>query len=73
MHKVKPLNPSNIGEDNKLIYPEIYIKETDLPNVKDWKIDDEYMIKIKVKVKGVRERRATDIEADAEIREIGLV
>jgi uncharacterized beta-barrel protein YwiB (DUF1934 family) len=55
------------------IYPNFYIKETDLPTIKDKKIDDEYKVVLKVKQKAIRKMRAGEIEAEVEVVEIGLL
>lgn len=73
MKKITPLNPEvlNFPDRGKPIYPSMEIKEVDMPSIKDKKIGDEFYVKVKVRVTGIRERRATDIVADVEQLEIG--
>ncbi len=75
MYKITPLNPEVMEspERGKPIYPSFSIKETDLPAIKDKKIDDEFEIRLKVKVNGIHKGRAGDIIAEVDQREIGLV
>jgi len=74
LHKITPLNPEVMDSpySGKPIYPSFDIKETDLPDIKDKKIDDEFEVRIKVKVKGINKGRAGDIRVETEMLEIGL-
>ena len=74
MHKVTPLNPEvlDFPGRGKPIYPSMEIRQTDLPDIKDKKIGDEFYVKVKVRVSGLRERRAEEIYADADLLEIGI-
>ena len=74
MHKITPLNPEMLEGPTRgePIYPSFSIKETDLPEIKDKKIDDEFEVRIRVKVNGIHKGRAGDIVAEVDQREIGL-
>ena len=73
MHKIQPINQKDfeIG-GGEPIYPSFFIKETDLPDIKDKKLDDEFEIRLKVAVREIRKMRAGDIQVEVETREIGL-
>lgn len=73
MHKVTPLNSDiAVPGASEPYYPSFYIREIDLPAIKDKKIDDEFKVILKVKLKAIRKMKADDIEAEASILEIGL-
>ena len=73
MHKITPLNPHSIEYpgNEQPIYPEMGIKESDLPAIKDKKIGDEFFVKYKVRVRGTRASRGGEVVADVEQLEIG--
>lgn len=51
--------PENKQEDVISHYderPEFRIEGKDLPQIKDWKVDEEYMLVVKVKMEGIRSR-----------------
>lgn len=74
MHKVTPLNSEmSVPGASEPYYPTFDIRESDLPSIKDKKIDDEFKVVLKIKVKAIRKMRAGEINLDASILEIGLM
>lgn len=51
MKSIKGKDPRKWEEEpTSLVYPSLYIDETEMPQIEDWKVGQEYELKIRVKV-----------------------
>ena len=44
MRKIKPINGHAMPSDMPEVYPSFHLDETQLPEIRDWKIGEEYTI-----------------------------
>lgn len=75
LHDVTPINTGDMEMphlDRKPVYPSFSIRELDVPEIKDKKIDDEFEVTIKVRVEGIRKDMAEEIVANVEMLKIGI-
>jgi|GEM_PF-5644686 len=51
MKNIKGKNPRDWDkEQTSLVYPSLYVDEKEMPEIEDWKVGQEYELKIRVKV-----------------------
>lgn len=77
LKKVKPEKGGSMAGMNKPYYPNLYIDSQSLPEIKDWKVGEDYYLVVKVTQKSYSMRSTDDGEmkghADFDIKEIGVL
>lgn len=71
-HKISPINDMDMPHASGPVYPMVYFKETDLPEIKDYKVGEDYELKLKITLKSLRELSAGELEAGFEMKEVGV-
>ena len=73
MRKIKPINGHAMPSDMPEVYPSFHLDETQLPEIRDWKIGEEYTIQLKVRQTGAREGRSEEVMGEFEVLAVGVV
>ncbi len=47
-NKIKPINAQTIHEEDREVFPTIKLSEKELPELKDWKTGEDYILVVKV-------------------------
>ena len=57
--------------EDEMHFPQIHIREQDLPDIEDWEVGEDYLLTVKVTQKTKSERQGGEVEASFDITEIG--